>query len=189
MSKEQLNGADVSSVLQQVHGEGVPHGMRSDRFGNFANAVGFLAFVLNRGPADVLTGRIAGKKPVLRPLGPPPLSQDLQQLRGEHHVAVLHSFALLDPHDHALAVDGRHCKGDALGDAQACSVTGGQDGSVLPAGNTGKKLQDFLGTKHDRQGLRLFRSGDDLFEGPVLLESDLIQEAECGNGNQDRTGR
>ena len=37
MSKEQLNGADVGSVLQQVHGEGVPHGMRSDRFGNFVN--------------------------------------------------------------------------------------------------------------------------------------------------------
>src|SRR6266436_3163235 len=121
-----------------MHGEGVPHGMRGDRFGNFANTVGFLALVLNRAPADVLARRIAGKKPVLRPFHSPPLSQDLQQPGGEHHVAVLHSLALLDPHDHALAVDGRHCKSDAFGDAQACSVAGGQDGTVLPAGDTGK---------------------------------------------------
>src|SRR2546428_11846725 len=30
-------------------------------------------------------------------------------LGGAHHVAILHSLALLDPHDHALAVDGRGC--------------------------------------------------------------------------------
>ena len=28
MSKEKLNGADVGALLQEVHGEGVPHGMR-----------------------------------------------------------------------------------------------------------------------------------------------------------------
>jgi hypothetical protein len=38
------------------------------------------------------------------------------------------------------------------------------------------------------QFLRLFRSGDDVFEGPVLFETDFIQEAKCGNGNKDRTG-
>src|SRR2546427_1470512 len=41
-------------------------------------------------------------------------------------------LALLDPHDHALAVDGRGCKSDGFGDAQTCSVACGQDGTVLP---------------------------------------------------------
>jgi len=114
--------------------------MRGDRFGNFANVVGFLALMLNRGPADVLARHIAGKKPVLGPFHSPPLPQDLQQLGGEHHVAILHSLALLDPHDHALAVDGMGCKSDGFGDAQACSVACGQNGTVLPASHAGKKL-------------------------------------------------
>ena len=96
MSQEQLNGADVGALLQEVHGEGVPHGMRGDRFGNLAQTVGFLALALDCGPGDVLARHIAGKEPVRRPFHSPPLSQDLQQLWGEHHVAILHSFALLD---------------------------------------------------------------------------------------------
>jgi hypothetical protein len=48
--------------------------------------------------------------------------------------------------------------------------------AVLPAPHTGQKLKDFLGTKDHRQGLRLFRSEDVAFEGPVLFESDFIQE-------------
>jgi hypothetical protein len=30
--------------------------------------------------------------------------------------------------------------------------------------------------RHDWQGLRLFQSGDDVCQGPVLLESDSVQE-------------
>src|SRR5713226_10613069 len=123
-----------------MHGEGVPHRMRRDRFGNFANTVGFLALVLNRGPADVLAWHIARKKPVLGPFHSPPLSQDLQQPWGEHHVAILHSLALLDPHDHALAVDGKGCKSDGFGDPQACSVARGENCMVLSASHTGNKL-------------------------------------------------
>jgi hypothetical protein len=82
----------------------------------------------------VLARYIAGKKPVLRPFHSPPLSQNLQQLRGEHYVAILHSFALLDSQDHALAVDGRGRKCNGFGDAQAGSVACRQDGTVLPAG-------------------------------------------------------
>src|SRR5271157_2667412 len=97
MPQEQLNGADVGALLQEVDGEGVPQGMRGDGFGNFANTVGFLALQFNRTPADVLARHIAGKEPVVGPFHSPPLSQDLQQLWGEHYIAILYSFALLDP--------------------------------------------------------------------------------------------
>jgi hypothetical protein len=136
----------------------------------------------------MLARYIAGKEPVFRPFHSPPGSQDLQQFWGEHDVAILHSLALLDSQDHALAIDGGGCKSDGFGDAQAGGVAGGQDGTVLPAPHTGQKLQDFLGTEDHRQGLRPFRSGDDVGEGPVLFESDFIQEAKRGNGNEDRTG-
>src|SRR5450759_266128 len=122
-------------------------GVRGDGLGNFANPVGFVALLLHRGPTNVLARHITGKEPVFRPFHSPPGSQDLQQFRGEHHVAILHSLALLDSQDHALAIDGRGCKGDGLGDAQASSVAGGQDGTVLPVSHAGQKLNDFLGTE------------------------------------------
>jgi hypothetical protein len=146
MSKKQLNGPDVGALLQKVHGKCMSQGVRGDGLGDFADTVGFLALALHRLPGNVLARYITGKEPVLRPFHSPPRSQDLQQLRGEHHVTILHSLALLDPQDHALAIDGRGSKSDGLRDTQAGSVAGGQDGTVLPAGHTEKKLHDLFGT-------------------------------------------
>jgi hypothetical protein len=53
---------------------------------------------------------------------------------------------------------------------------------------TVKKSNHFLGAENHGQRLRLFRSGDDVLEGPVLLESHFVEEAKCGNGDEDRTG-
>ncbi|MGB2886636.1 MAG: hypothetical protein WBC04_02965, partial [Candidatus Acidiferrales bacterium] len=74
----------------------------------------------------------------------PPVPQDLQQLRREHHVPVLLTFALLDTQDHSLAVDRGESESNGLGDAQAGCVAGGQDRAMLPAGNTPEKLDDFF---------------------------------------------
>jgi len=92
----------------------------------------------------------------------------------------LHSFALLDAQDHALAIDGGGRKSDGFGDAQAGCVACGQNGTMLSALDTVKELKDFLGTKDHGQRLRLFRSGDDVLEGPVLLESHFVEEAQRG---------
>jgi hypothetical protein len=59
---------------------------------------------------------------------------------------------------------------------------------MLSALHTVKKLNDFLGTKDHGQRLRLLRSGNDVLEGPVLLESHFAKEAQRGNGDEDRTG-
>jgi hypothetical protein len=87
MSKKQLNGADVGALLQKVHGKCMSQGVRGDGLGNFANPVGFLALALHRRPANVLARYITGKEPVFGPFHSPPLSQNLQKRRGEHHVA------------------------------------------------------------------------------------------------------
>jgi hypothetical protein len=106
MSKEQLNGADVDTLLEEMDGKCVSQRVRCDGFRNLASVVGLSTCLLNRKPADVLARHIAREEPVLGPFHSPPLSQDLQQFRGEHHVTILHSFALLDAQDHALAIDG-----------------------------------------------------------------------------------
>ncbi len=46
------------------------------------------------------------------------------------------SFALLDPQDHALAVNRGRCERDGFGDAQACGIAGGQDGAMFPDPDT-----------------------------------------------------
>src|SRR6266700_3109237 len=130
-----------------MHGKCVPQGMGGDGLGNFANTVGFLALLLRRGPTNMPARYITGKEPVFRPFHSPPGTQDLQELRREHYVTVFLSFALLDPQDHALAVDGGRRKRDSFRDAQAGSVTSGQNGTMLSARNAGKKLNDFLGTE------------------------------------------
>jgi hypothetical protein len=43
MAKQQLDGAHVGALLQQVHGEGVTQGVRRDGLGNVAEPMGFLA--------------------------------------------------------------------------------------------------------------------------------------------------
>src|SRR5260370_2893090 len=158
MSKKQLNGADVGALLQKVNGKCMSQGVRGDGLGAVADPVGFLAIALHCGPANVLAWYIAGKKPVLGPFHSPPRSQDFQQLWGEHYVAILHSLALLDPQDHALAVDGGRRKSDGFGDAQAGTVAGGQDGTVVPARHASQKLDEFPGTEDHRPGTRPFRT-------------------------------
>jgi hypothetical protein len=46
-----------------------------------------------------------------------------KQFGREHHVAILHSFALLDAQDHALAINGRGSQTNRFGDAQAGCIT------------------------------------------------------------------
>src|SRR5579864_7887965 len=121
--------------------------MRRDGFGNLANTVSFLAFVLYRGSTDVFAPPITRKEPVLRSFRSPPGTQDLQKLRREHYVTVFLPLALLDPQDHAFAVDGGGRNRDGFRDAQAGSVASGQNGAVLPALDAGKKLNDFLRTE------------------------------------------
>jgi hypothetical protein len=45
---------------------------------------------------------LSGKQPPLGPLDPPPVTQQLEQLWGEHREAVLAALALLDTQKHAL---------------------------------------------------------------------------------------
>ena len=135
--------------------------------GILRNTLGFLTRLLHRVLGDVLARDVARKEPVLRLFHSPPLTQDLQELRREHHVTIFLSFTLLDAQDHALAVDGGESESNGLRDAQARGVTGGQDGAMFPACDAIKKLNDFFRTEDDGQCLRFFRSRDDVVEGPV----------------------
>ena len=59
MAEQQLNGADISALLQQVHRKAMPQGMRRDGFANAALPVSLLEGLPDSLPADVATSDIA----------------------------------------------------------------------------------------------------------------------------------
>ena len=132
---------------------------------------------------------LAGKEPVPRPVDLPPGAQDLEQLRREHHVAVLLPLALRDAERHPFAVDGGHREADGLGDAQAGGVARGQDGVVLGGLHPVEKLGHFFRAEHDRQGSGLLRHGDHVVEDPPLPEGDPVEEPESRDGDDQRARR
>src|SRR5580700_2041289 len=178
MSQEQLNGTDVCALLEEMDRKCMSQRMRGDGFGNVAEGARVLARMLNRIFADVLLQPIAGKEPMWWFFQTPPVTEDGKQFGREHHVAILHSFALLDAQDHALAINGRGSQTNRFGDAQAGCIAGGQNYVTLGAGDGPEKFHNFFGAKNDWQFLWLLGRGDDFFKGPVLFESDFVKETQ-----------
>ena len=91
----------------------------------------------------------------LRPRRPPPVAQQFEQLRREHHVPVPLSLALLDPQRHALAVNIGHRQVRDFGHPQACAVGDAVRGFVLEARRGFEETRHFLLAQHDRRLARL----------------------------------
>ena len=75
-------------------------------------------------------------------------------------------------------------RANGLGDAQAGRVAGGQDGAMFRAPDAIEKVKHFFWAEDNGQFLRLLGSRDDVFKGPVLIEGDLIEKAESGDGDE-----
>src|ERR1700722_19228786 len=50
MAEQELNGANICTLLQEMYGEGMAQRMRRDGFGNLTSGVGFLTCLLHRIP-------------------------------------------------------------------------------------------------------------------------------------------
>src|ERR1700687_5215800 len=189
VAEQQLNRADVGSRFQQMDGKRVAHRMRADRLANAGEAPSLLTGEFDGAGGERLPRNIPFEQPALRSHCPPVMAQRLQQPGREHHVSILLSLPLLDSDHHALAVDIGGLQMDGLGDAQPGGVAGGQDRAMLGAANALEKMKNLLWAKNNGEPLWLLGSWDDLFEGPVLFEGNLVEEAQGGNSNEDRTGR
>jgi hypothetical protein len=80
--------------------------MGRNRLQNAAVPMGLPAGAVHRTGGDRVARAIAREDPGRGATDPPPVAQDGQQFRGEHHVAIFLPLALLDAQDHPLAVDG-----------------------------------------------------------------------------------
>ena len=189
MAEQELNRAQVGAGLKQMDGKRMAERMRRNRLGESRAVGGEPAGKTDRPASDRRVGAGAGKEPMPGPAHLPPVAEDGQQLRREHHVAVLLPLALRDAQHHPLAVDGGHGEADGLGDAQAGGVARGQDGAMFDGLHPVEKLDHLFRAEHDGQRARPFRLGDHLVEGPALLERDAIEEPERRHGDDQRARR
>ena len=152
MPEQELNRAQVGARLEEMDREGMPERVWRNRLGELRASDGAPAGMLDRFRRDRLLRALAGKEPVPGPVDLPPGAQDRQQLRREHHVAVLLPLTLLDAQHHPFAVDGGHREVDNLGDAEAGGVARGQDGVMSGGLDCVEKLRHLVAAEHDRQG-------------------------------------
>src|SRR5215470_1048722 len=107
-----------------MHGERMSEQVRRNRFGNPTPSSSLLARLFHGVLADGLAWPIAREQPRGRSFHSPPRAEQLQQLRREHHVAILLTFPLLDTNDHATAVDILRSQVEHFGNAESRGVAG-----------------------------------------------------------------
>jgi hypothetical protein len=89
MTEQQLDGAHIGTLFQQVDGKGMAHGMWGNWFGNVGAATNSPASLFHRDSVDMASGNLARKEPMLGPLLSPPVAEDFQQLSGNLSVVEL----------------------------------------------------------------------------------------------------
>jgi hypothetical protein len=140
--EQHLDHANVGLLLQKMSGEAVPQRVQRDPLvdlGHLRRGVAGAVELPGRERLDRVAPR---KQPALRPRRLPPGAQQLEQMLGQHDVAVLAALApgsspgqaLLDADDHPRAVDVGNLERDdvgrpeprAVGNAQRCLVLEGR---------------------------------------------------------------
>ena len=124
--------------------------MGRNRLGNLGSPTGLPASLVDGVGRDRASRATAGEEPGPGSAHPPPVAQDLEQFRGEHHVAVFLPLPLLDAQDHPLAVDRRQAEPHGFGDAQPGGVAGREDRAMVGRLHGVEKLDHFGGAEHDR---------------------------------------
>ena len=118
----------------------MPQTVRRNGLRNGATTTSFLTRLLHSIRADVPARNIAWEEPRFGSFHSPPVTQDVQQLRGQHHVPILPALSLIDANHHPRAINVRCGESDGFRDAQAGRVASGQDGAMLGAADAGEKL-------------------------------------------------
>ena len=177
VAEQNLDDPDVGSVLQQMRREAMAQRMQSNALGQPRR--------LDRRPAGGVQHGwinrmivIAARERIGRWPGQPPVgAQDAEQLRRQHHVAVLAALAVPHQDDATRAVDVLDSKPRDLRGPQPRRIGCRQRRAALQARHGFEKSHDLVGAEHDRQLARLPRIGDAL--GNVCLaERDAVEETQ-----------
>src|ERR1035437_825843 len=155
MAEQNLDGAQVGAGFQHMSCETMPQAVRRYVLGD-AGTLGGLVHSL---PDDLLRNGDIGPPALHRAwekiglgLHPAPvLAQSLQQLRGQHYVAVAAPLALTHMNDHALAVDVGDLEMAHLGPAQARCIQHHHHGAMHQVAGRIDQARYLLLVKYGRQ--------------------------------------
>ena len=181
MTEQYLDDADVGLLLEQMRGEAMAQGVHADALVDAGAPCGFVYGAVELPHGEGRAGNLAGEQPCPRPLDQPPAPQQVEQWLRQHHVTVLVALALIDPDQHAGAVDIADLERDDFGGAQSGAVGDAQRGLVLDVRGRCQQPGHFLGTQHDRQPPRL--AGEhDVFDHLTSPQRDFEEEAQGRHG-------
>ena len=154
--------ADVGPALKQMGGEAVTQGVDRDRLAQLRQPCATTTRILQGGDADRFVGRSAREQPKPRPCQPPVGAQNLQQLSGEHDVALLAALAALNPDQHAGAVDRGDLQASDLADLQTGPVRRRQRCPIAQSWDGFKKAHNLVAAENGGKRLRLAASDNPL---------------------------
>ena len=149
MSEQNLDHADIDVLLQQMRCKAVPQRVRRHPLGDLRHVSRGVNGTVELTRGEMVDRVLSRKQPDLGPCDPPPVAQELEQLRREHGKAILAPLDLLDPQQHALAVNVADLQRRDLGDAQARTVGGTECSPVLRPWRRLQKARYLLGAQHD----------------------------------------
>ena len=162
VAQQHLDHADVDAALQQMGGEAVPQDVDGHLLADPRRRPRRPAGRMQRRRLD-RAGRVAPRKqPLLWTRQPPVGAQDRQELRRQHHVALLAALAVLDADHHPAAVDIGDPEAGDLRDPQPGGIGCRQRGAGLQAGHGLEEPHHLVGAQHHRQTPRLAGVGDPL---------------------------
>src|SRR5450759_4298835 len=192
VAQQDLNGSDVGAGFQKMSGEAVAKGVNGNPLRELCFPCRLPAGALDGAGAGGLLGLLGseeqsgsrGSRSLTLPVSP----EDGQQLRGEHHVAILLSLALTDMDEHALAIDVAGRQPDDFGNAKAGRVGGHQKGLVPGVLESSEESSNFSRTQDDWKSSFPSRIGDGL-QRPLLVQRNLVEKSKSGHGLDEQTAR
>jgi hypothetical protein len=114
-------------------------------------------------------------------------AQFFEQDRAEHDMAVLPSFAILNVHDHASAIDIADFQACELGATRTGAVQGHQNGAIEGSRRSIDELCYFFLTENRGQAIALLGIGS-IGNAPRPLERLDVEEAQGAEMVGHRTG-
>ena len=138
--------------------------------------------------SDRLAGAVTGKQPFSGMGALPIVPEHGQQFGWQHDIAIFVALALVNPNDHALAIDRSGLEADGFGDPQTSRVTDGQKHAVLKIVHSAQEARDFVLAQNDGKLFRLTAGGNVVLDSPWPLEGNGVEKPQGGDRDNDRAG-
>src|SRR6202042_1764664 len=151
VAEQHLDHPDIGVLLQKMRRKAVTKGVRGNRLVDLGHLGGGIAGAPELARRHRVDRVHSGKQPALGACRLVPGAQQLEQMRRQHHVAILVALALFDPDHHALAVDVGYLQRDYLGHAQSGPIGHTQCRLVFEPWRRIEETCDFLRAQDHRQ--------------------------------------